>query len=74
MYDGATAIGGADGAPGDEGGDVVPSGTLHPHYVATTETLLKYLEADINVLPPDTVGDEDVTYWRRHGLRDRPVS
>ena len=62
MYDGATSC--AEAAlmarRVTKRGDVVLSGTLHPHYVATTETLLKYLEAEINVLPPDTVGDEDV--------------
>ena len=62
MYDGATSC--AEAAlmarRVTKRGDVVLSGGLHPHYVETTETLLKYLHAEIEVLPPDTGGDEDI--------------
>ena len=62
MYDGATSC--AEAAlmarRVTKRGDVVLSGGLHPHYVETTETLLKYLDAEIEVLPPDTGGDEDI--------------
>ena len=62
MYDGATSC--AEAAlmarRVTKRGDVVLSGGLHPHYVETTETLLKYLEAGIDVLPPDVGGDEDL--------------
>tara|TARA_Y100001970_G_scaffold293977_1_gene445271 strand:+ start:9754 stop:11052 length:1299 start_codon:yes stop_codon:yes gene_type:complete len=62
MYDGATAC--AEAAlmarRVTKRGDVILSGGLHPHYMETTETLLKYLDSEIDVLPPDINGDEDV--------------
>ncbi len=61
MYDGATAC--AEAAlmarRVTKRDDVVLSGGLHPHYIETTETLLKYLDAGIDILPPDITGDED---------------
>ncbi|MEE2997314.1 MAG: aminomethyl-transferring glycine dehydrogenase subunit GcvPA [Pseudomonadota bacterium] len=62
MYDGATSC--AEAAlmarRVTKRGDVVLSGGLHPHYAETTQTLLKYLDAEVNALPPDTSGREDI--------------
>lgn len=62
MYDGATSCAEAVlmARRVTKRKDVVLSGGLHPHYIETTETLLKYLEAEVNVLPPDVRGEEDV--------------
>jgi glycine dehydrogenase subunit 1 len=62
MYDGATSC--AEAAlmarRVTRRADVVLSGGLHPHYTETTETLLKFLDSTINVLPPDVEGEEDI--------------
>lgn len=63
MYDGATSC--AEAAlmarRVTRRPDVVLSGGLHPHYTETTETLLKFLDSTIEVMPPDIGGDEDIT-------------
>ena len=62
MYDGATSC--AEAAlmarRVTRRADVVLSGGLHPHYTETTETLLKFLDSTIDVLPPDVEGEEDI--------------
>jgi glycine dehydrogenase subunit 1 len=62
MYDGATSC--AEAAlmarRVTRKADVVLSGGLHPHYTETTETLLKFLDSTIDVLPPDIDGNEDI--------------
>lgn len=62
MYDGATSC--AEAAlmarRVTRRPDVVLSGGLHPHYTETTETLLKFLDSAIEVMPPDIDGDEDI--------------
>ena len=62
MYDGATSC--AEAAlmarRVTRRADVVLSGGLHPHYTETTETLLKFLDSSIDVLPPDIDGGEDI--------------
>jgi len=62
MYDGATSC--AEAAlmarRVTRRPDVVLSGGLHPHYTETTETLLKFLDSTIEVMPPDSGGDEDI--------------
>lgn len=62
MYDGATSC--AEAAlmarRVTRKSDVVLSGGLHPHYTETTETLLKFLDCEIDALPADIAGDEDV--------------
>ena len=62
MYDGATSC--AEAAlmarRVTRKADVVLSGGLHPHYAETTETLLKFLDSTIDVLPPDIDGNEDI--------------
>jgi glycine dehydrogenase subunit 1 len=63
MYDGATSC--AEAAlmarRVTKRSDVVLSGGLHPHYVETTQTLLKYLGGEVSVLPLDTDGREDIS-------------
>ena len=63
MYDGATSC--AEAAlmarRVTRRADVVLSGGLHPHYTETTETLLKFIDSTIEVMPPDIDGDEDIT-------------
>ena len=39
---------------------VLLSGSLHPHYAATTETFLKYTGVEVETLPPDPLGMEDL--------------
>jgi glycine dehydrogenase subunit 1 len=39
---------------------VLLSGSLHPHYGSVTETSLQYSDIDIEVLPPDPIGMEDL--------------
>ena len=62
MYDGATSC--AEAAlmarRVTRRADVVLSGGLHPHYTETTETLLKFLDSKIDVLPLNIDGDEDI--------------
>jgi glycine dehydrogenase subunit 1 len=62
MYDGATACAEAAvmAARITKRKRVVLSGTLHPHYVETTETVLKFTEVEAEVLPPDPLGFEDL--------------
>ncbi|MDC0033352.1 aminomethyl-transferring glycine dehydrogenase subunit GcvPA [Alphaproteobacteria bacterium] len=40
---------------------VVLSGGLHPHYTETTQTLTKFLDSAIELMPPNIDGDEDIT-------------
>lgn len=62
MYDGATSC--AEAAlmarRVTRRSDVVLSGGLHPHYTETTETLLKFIDSTIEVMPPDVAGEEDI--------------
>lgn len=39
----------------------VVSGSVHPHYSAVTETQAKYVDIDIDILPPDLDGSEDLS-------------
>jgi glycine dehydrogenase subunit 1 len=62
MYDGATAC--AEAAlmarRVTKRADVVLSGGLHPHYADTTETLIRFIDGEVDRLPPDIGGDEDI--------------
>ena len=62
MYDGATACAEAAvmAARVTKRHRVILSGGLHPHYRATTETVLRYTEIDAEVLDPDPLGFEDL--------------
>ena len=39
----------------------VVSGSVHPHYSTVTETQAKYVDIDIDILPPDLDGSEDLS-------------
>lgn len=62
MYDGATAC--AEAAVMacriTKRGKVILSGGLHPHYVETVETSLRFTEMEAETLPPDPLGMEDM--------------
>ena len=62
MYDGATSC--AEAALMAQRvtrrKDVLLSGGLHPHYAATTETLLKFMAGSVRTMPPNVTGDEDI--------------
>jgi glycine dehydrogenase subunit 1 len=62
MYDGATACAEAAvmACRVTKRARVILSGTLHPHYVETTETSLRYTEMSAEALPPDPLGFEDL--------------
>ncbi len=62
MYDGATACAEAAvmACRATRRNKVLMSGGLHPHWVATTETLLDCLGNDHEVLGPDPLGTEDL--------------
>ncbi|MGE5545809.1 MAG: aminomethyl-transferring glycine dehydrogenase subunit GcvPA [Solirubrobacterales bacterium] len=62
MYDGATGVAEAAvmACRVTKRRKVLLSGSLHPHYVETTETTLKYTEMEAEVLAPDPVGVEDL--------------
>ena len=62
MYDGATACAEAAvmACRVTKRAKVILSGSLHPHYRATTETSLRYTEMDADVLDPDPLGVEDL--------------
>lgn len=62
MYDGATAC--AEAAVMacriTKRNKVILSGGLHPHYVETVETSLRFTEMEAETLPPDPLGMEDM--------------
>ena len=62
MYDGATAT--AEAAVMacriTKRAKVILSGSLHPHYAETTETSLRYTGTEVEALPPDPLGFEDL--------------
>jgi glycine dehydrogenase subunit 1 len=62
MYDGATACAEAAvmAARVTKRPKVILSGGLHPHWRATTETVLRYTEMEAEVLAPDPLGFEDL--------------
>lgn len=62
MYDGATACAEAAlmSCRVTRRRRVLLSGGLHPHYRAVTETAAKFQEVDIDTLPPDPEGEEDL--------------
>jgi len=62
MYDGATACGEAAvmATRVTKRSKVILSGGLHPHYRETTQTLLKHLKVEVDVLPPDPLSVEDL--------------
>jgi len=62
MYDGATACAEAAvmSARVTKRRKVILSGGLHPHFRATTETVLRYTEIEAEVLDPDPLGFEDL--------------
>lgn len=62
MYDGATACAEAAvmAARVTKRKKVILSGSLHPHYRETTETVLKYTELETETLAPDPLGVEDL--------------
>ncbi|MBI3446922.1 MAG: aminomethyl-transferring glycine dehydrogenase subunit GcvPA [Magnetospirillum sp.] len=62
MYDGATACAEAAimACRITKRAKVIVSGGLHPHYVETIETSLRYTEMDAELLPPDPLGMEDM--------------
>ncbi len=61
MYDGATSC--AEAALMarriTKRADVVLSGGLHAHYADTTETLVRFIDGEVDRLPPDIGGSED---------------
>jgi glycine dehydrogenase subunit 1 len=62
MYDGATACAEAAvmAARVTKRKQVILSGSLHPHYRSTTETVLKYTDIAAETLAPDPFGLEDL--------------
>ena len=62
MYDGATACAeaAAMACRVTRRNRVVLSGSLHPHYVETTETALRYTEMVAEALSPDAIAMEDL--------------
>ena len=62
MYDGATACAEAAvmTARVTKRTKVILSGGLHPHFRATSETVLRYTEIEAEVLEPDPLGFEDL--------------
>ncbi|OAN46573.1 glycine dehydrogenase [Paramagnetospirillum marisnigri] len=62
MYDGATACAEAAimACRVTKRRKVLLSGSLHPHYVETTETSLRFTEMEAEPLPPDPLGLEDL--------------
>ncbi len=62
LYDGATACAEAAlmAARVTRRGKMILSGSLHPHYVETVETALRFTEFDAVRLDPDPMGFEDL--------------
>jgi len=62
MYDGATATAEAAimACRVTKRAKVILSGSLHPHYIETVETSLRYTEMEAEPLPPDPLGMEDL--------------
>ncbi|MGE4280684.1 MAG: aminomethyl-transferring glycine dehydrogenase subunit GcvPA [Magnetospirillum sp.] len=62
MYDGATACAEAAvmAARVTRKKKIILSGSLHPHYVETTETVTKHLGLELESLSPDPFGMEDL--------------
>ena len=62
MYDGATACAEAAvmAARVTRKKKIILSGSLHPHYIQTTETVTKHLGLEIETLAPDPFGMEDL--------------
>ncbi|CAA7628038.1 putative glycine dehydrogenase (decarboxylating) subunit 1 [Candidatus Terasakiella magnetica] len=62
MYDGATATAEAVlmACRITKRNRAILSGGLHPHYLETVETSLRYTEISADVLPPDPLGFEDL--------------
>lgn len=62
MYDGATACAEAAvmAARVTRKKKLILSGSLHPHYVQTTETVTKHLGLEVESLAPDPFGMEDL--------------
>jgi len=62
MYDGATACAEAAvmAARVTRKKKIILSGSLHPHYVQTTETVTKHLGLEVESLAPDPFGMEDL--------------
>lgn len=62
MYDGATACAEAAAMAQriTKRKKVLVSGGVHPHFADTTDTFLKFTGVDVEVLPPDAMGLEDL--------------
>jgi len=62
MYDAATGVAEACAmaARVTRRGHVLMAGGVHPHYGETTESFLRYAELEVEVLPPDPIGMQDL--------------
>ncbi|GAB3445913.1 aminomethyl-transferring glycine dehydrogenase subunit GcvPA [Insolitispirillum peregrinum] len=62
MYDGATACAeaAAMACRVTKRKKVLVSGSVHPHFAETTTTFLRYTDCEVEVLPPDVFGLEDL--------------